>query len=147
LRGAEDPVPVSGDLCGRRGSWLDREVESGGVYVYRLEVTGDYGLTELYGPTEPVVMPGTARGLTLYEPYPSPAADVVALEYEIPAELELVTLTIYELSGRRLSTQTLESNPGRHTLLLDVGDYPRGVYLARLAGEEASRTLRFVINR
>ncbi len=79
LRGAEDPVPVSGDLSRWRTNWLDRRVTPGEACVYWLEVTGDYGLTELYGPTEPVVMPGTARGLTLYDPYPSPAADVVAL--------------------------------------------------------------------
>jgi len=79
LRGAEDPVPVSGDLSRWRTNWLDRRVTPEEACVYWLEVTGDYGLTELYGPTEPVVMPGTARGLTLYDPYPSPAADVVAL--------------------------------------------------------------------
>jgi len=145
LRGAEDPVPVSGDLCVHRGSWLDREVESGGVYVYRLEVTGDYGLTELYGPTEPVVMPGTARGLTLYDPYPSPARNEVALEFELP-DSRSVRLVVYDMAGRQVAVPaTGDFAAGRHSVAWNTAAAAVGVYLVRLECGEAVLSRRFII--
>jgi len=147
LRGRENPIAVSGALDGRTTRWLDRGVTPGEAYSYWLEITGDAGAVERYGPTEAVVAPPQTQRLTLHEPYPSPAADALTLSYTLPEGCASATLTIYDLTGRRITTETLEATPGRHTLLLDVEQYQPGVYLARLAGEGSGATRRFVISR
>ena len=84
---------------------------------------------------------------TLDAPLPSPADNSLTLSYTLPEDCSSASLTIYDLSGRRIDTQTLQPASGRHSLVLDVGEYPQGVYIARLAGEGASETRRFVISR
>ncbi len=80
-------------------------------------------------------------------PFPSPARDTLTLCYTLPAGCSSATLTVYDLSGRRISTQPLEAVPGRHSLLLDIGGYPQGIYLARLEGAGAAAARRFVVSR
>jgi hypothetical protein len=147
LRGAENPVAVSGSLPDGTTRWLDLEVEPGESYVYWLEATDSDGHTERFGPTEAVVVPELERVLTLDEPFPSPATDSLTLSYSLPAGCSTANLTIFDLSGRRIFTQLLDAVPGRHSLMLDVAEYPQGVYLARIAGESASASRRFVISR
>ncbi|MBD3371701.1 MAG: T9SS type A sorting domain-containing protein [Candidatus Coatesbacteria bacterium] len=65
----------------------------------------------------------------------------------MPEDCALASLTIYDISGRRIAMESLESTPGRHSLVLDVEDYPQGVYIARIAGEGTGTTRRFVITR
>ncbi|MBD3399003.1 MAG: T9SS type A sorting domain-containing protein, partial [Candidatus Coatesbacteria bacterium] len=146
LRGENEPVAVSGSLPGETRRWLDRGVEPGGSYVYWLETTDSEGRTERFGPTEAVVVPEIERTLTLEAPWPSPATDSLTLTYFLP-EAQSATLRVYDLSGRRISTEALEPTPGRHSLLLDVAGYPQGVYIARIAGDNASASRRFVISR
>lgn len=147
LRGQEYPVDVSGALDGTVNRWLDRDIEPGESYVYWLEATDTTGRINRFGPTEDVVAPETAERLSLAVPFPSPARDTLTLCYTLPAGCSSATLTVYDLSGRRISTQPLEAVPGRHSLLLDIGGYPQGIYLARLEGAGAAAARRFVVSR
>jgi hypothetical protein len=147
LRGESDPVAVSGSLPGGTTRWLDRGVTPGESYVYWLEATDADGHTKRYGPTEAVVVPEVVERLSLAVPYPSPATDSLTLSYSLPAGCSTANLTIFDLSGRRIFTQLLDAVPGRHSLMLDVAEYPQGVYLAQIAGEGASASRRFVISR
>jgi len=146
LRGGSDPVAVSGSLPGETRRWLDRGVEPGESYVYWLEATDNEGQVIRCGPTEAVVVPEAAQRLSLAVPYPSPARDTLTLTYFLP-EAQSATLSVYDISGRRIFTQLLDAVPGRHPLVLDVAGYPQGIYIARIAGEGASATRRFVISR
>jgi hypothetical protein len=146
LRGAENPVAVSDSLPGETRRWLDRGVTPGESYVYWLEVTEDDGSLRRCGPTEAVVVPEEAQRLALLAPYPSPARDTLTLTYFLP-EAQSATLSVYDISGRRIFTQLLDAVPGRHPLVLDVAGYPQGVYIARITGEGASASRRFVISR
>jgi hypothetical protein len=147
LRGEEKPIAVSGSLPGETHRWLDRGVTPGESYVYWLEATDADGHTKRYGPTEAVVVPEVVERLSLAVPYPSPATDSLTLSYSLPAGCSTANLTIFDLSGRRIFTQLLDAVPGRHSLMLDVAEYPQGVYLAQIAGEGASASRRFVISR
>jgi hypothetical protein len=147
LRGAENPVAVSDSLPGTTRRWLDRGVTFGESYVYWLEVTEDDGSLRRCGPTEAVVVPEEAQRLALLAPYPSPARDTLTLSYSLPEGCSTANLTIFDLSGRRIVTQLLDAVPGRHSLVLDVAGYQQGVYIARIAGDNASATRRFVISR
>ncbi|MBD3371700.1 MAG: T9SS type A sorting domain-containing protein [Candidatus Coatesbacteria bacterium] len=147
LRGADDPAAVSGSLPGGTTRWLDRGVEPGGSYVYWLETTEENGSVRRFGPSGSVVLPETTQRLILDIPYPSPASEALTLSYTLPEGCASALLTIYDISGRRIFTQTLEPTPGRHPLVLDVAGYPQGIYIARIAGDNASASRRFVISR
>jgi hypothetical protein len=146
LRGEENPVAVSDSLPGETRRWLDRGVTPVESYVYWLEATDADGHTKRYGPTEAVVVPEAAQRLALDEPYPSPATDSLTLTYFLP-EAQSATLSVYDISGRRIFTQLLDAVTGRHPLVLDVAGYQQGVYIARITGDNASATRRFVISR
>jgi len=139
----ELPLPADGGPY----ELLDTDLEPGQTWEYTLKAVRGDGITHPYGPIEVTIPDPRGRALFLDHPYPNPANSAVTLEYELPSGLDTVELTIYDLSGRRISTEPLEPTPGRHALVLDVGEYPQGVYIARIAGDNASATRRFVISR
>jgi hypothetical protein len=139
----EQPLPADGGPY----ALIDTDLEPGRTYEYTLRALRGDGITHPYGPIEVTIPDPQGRALFLDHPYPNPANSAVTLEYELPSGLEAVELTIYDLSGRSISTQALEPTSGRHSLMLDVAEYPQGVYLARIAGDKASATRRFVISR
>jgi hypothetical protein len=147
LRGEENPVAVSGSLDGSTVRWLDRDVEPGGSYVYWLEATDADGHTKRYGPTEAVVVPEQAQRLVLDEPWPNPADNSVSVAFSLP-EAQRVSLSVYDLAGRRVATLSEGELPaGRHAVSWDCAGEASGVYLLRLetAGEALSR--RVVVGR
>ncbi len=147
LRGEENPVAVSGSLPGATRRWLDREVEPGGSYVYWLETTDSDGRTERYGPTESVVVPGGTQRLALDEPYPNPANSSVNFAFTLP-EAQSVSLSIYDLAGRRVAVLTEGELPaGRHAVAWDCAREASGVYLLRLETRDESLSRRVVISR
>jgi hypothetical protein len=129
-----------------RRYWLDDAVRGGCAYEYRLSGISEDGRRMELGSCE-LEVPVRREQLQLAEPWPNPAVDSLNLAYTLPEGCASATLTIYDLSGRRIFTQLLDAVPGRHPLVLDVAGYPQGVYIARLAGEDASETRRFVISR
>ncbi len=128
-------------------AYLDRNVDPGVTYSYTLRATKPDGEARTFGPVEAAWRDDSQTKLTLDAPYPSPAADSVSLDYTLPEGCATATLTIYDLAGRRLTTQQLDPTPGRHSLTLDVEDYPPGTYLARLDADATTTTRRFVISR
>jgi hypothetical protein len=139
----EQPLPADGGPY----ELLDTDLEPGRTYEYTLRALRGDGITHPYGPIEITIPDPQGRALFLDHPYPNPANSAVTLEYELPSGLEAVELTIYDLSGRSITTQTLDPTSGRNSLTLPTETYPPGVYLARIAGDKASATRRFVISR
>ncbi len=147
LRGVDDPVAVSGSLPGETVRWLDRYVEPGEDYVYWLESTDSDGRTERYGPTEAVVVPERTQRLVLDEPYPNPANSSVNFAFTLP-EAQSVSLSVYDLSGRRVAVLTEGELPaGRHAVAWDCSEEASGVYLLRLETRDESLSRRVVIGR
>ena len=147
LRGVDEPVAVSGTLPGETVRWLDREVEPGGSYVYWLETTDSTGHTKIFGPTEAVVVPGETQRLALDEPWPNPASGSVSIAFTLP-EAQSVSLSVYDLAGRRVAVLTEGELPaGRHAVAWDCAGEAAGVYLLRLETRNESLSRRVVIGR
>jgi hypothetical protein len=144
--GEGEPAVVSGRLDGAAVHWLDRDVSRGAEYRYWLEVTEEDGTTRRFGPTEPVTFPGSAGKITLAV-YPSPASGSFTVDYTLPVDGE-VTISLYDLSGRRVTT-LLDENVtfGRHEFTYDTSALPPGVYLAHLSTDAGVLTRRVVITR
>ncbi len=148
LRSVDDnePEDASGALSGSAERWLDTKVEVGVEYVYWLKVTDNDGLVSRFGPTEPVTFPGSTRELAL-SVYPSPATDSMTIDYTLPEDGP-VTILLYDLSGRRVSTLLDENvTAGRHELSYDASTLPPGVYLTHLETDTGTLTRRVVITR
>ena len=154
--GESEPEAIHDNpLPGSATSYLDRKDKgfqpvvqplAGIAYRYWLEVVEEDGTVSRFGPTEPVSFPGTAKEPAL-SVYPSPAADSLTIEYTLPEEGS-VTITLYDLSGRRITTLLDENvTAGRHELTYDASLLPPGVYLARLSTDTATLTRRLVITR
>ncbi|MBD3373074.1 MAG: T9SS type A sorting domain-containing protein, partial [Candidatus Coatesbacteria bacterium] len=139
----ELPLPADGGPY----ELLDTALEPGQTWEYTLKAIRGDGITHPYGPIE-VFSPGNEGASPfLAVPYPNPAVNSITLEYELPSSTTTAGITVYDLSGRRISTEALDPTPGRHSLTLSTDSYPPGVYLARLDTNTASATRRFVISR
>jgi hypothetical protein len=147
LRGEENPVAVSGSLDGSTVRWLDRDVEPGGSYVYWLEVTDSDGYVKRFEPTEAVVVPEETQRLALEEPWPNPADNSVSVAFNLP-EAQRVSLSVYDLAGRRVTTLSEGELPaGRHAVSWDCAGEASGVYLLRLETEGEALSRRVVVGR
>jgi hypothetical protein len=128
-------------------AWLDRDAAPGRSHRYTVRLETPDGRLLTLGPVEARMADGPSGGLALDAPYPSPVSNSLTLSYVLPEAGPAATLTIYDLSGRSLTTQPLDPTPGRHSLIIDVAGYPSGVYIARIADDGASISRRFVISR
>ncbi|MCK4593380.1 VCBS repeat-containing protein [bacterium] len=155
LRSVDGSEPVAihdNPLPGSATSYLDRKDNgfgplAGVEYCYWLEVTDADGMTSRFGPTEPVQIEPKRLVLSLDDPYPSPAQDVVTLGYTLPNACS-VELCVYDLAGRRVATLvTGAQSAGRHEVSWDCADQVPGVYLLRLSAPSGVMAGRLVVAR
>jgi subtilisin family serine protease len=130
---------------GTVGAWLDRPEE--GDYNYYVEGVKPDGTTVSYGPAEVSYHPVGDLALKLDEPYPNPASGRVNFTLTLP-ETQPVTLVVFDLAGRRVSTlHTGELTAGRHTIAWDAEGASAGVYIVRMETGQGAITQRFIIAR
>ncbi len=107
------------------------------------------GYGEKKGSTPPS---GKPMAFGLYQNYPNPARNGTVITYALPAASE-VTLTVYDLSGRRIATIVNAAREAgvykeEYTLTDDAGrPLPAGVYLYRLAAGADVATKKMVVAR
>jgi len=95
---------------------------------------------------------GDPAGLVLLHNCPNPFTPQTRFIYELPAGGDVV-LTIFDQSGRRVKTWTMDAQPaGRHSIAWDGtdaggGSVGSGVYFYRLTGPGCSATGRCSIVR
>jgi hypothetical protein len=74
-----------------------------------------------FGPVEAAWPGPDAARLTLYTPYPCPAADQVTFSYYLPEGTKNAELSLYDLSGRLVeSSVSVPTTPGRHENAYDT---------------------------
>jgi hypothetical protein len=77
--------------------------------------------------------------------YPNPFNPITQLEYEVPSS-GLVSLTIYDLTGRRVQTLIDQvMSTGQYRYSFDGSRLPSGVYFARLQGKGYSKTQKLML--
>jgi hypothetical protein len=108
--------------------YIDASVEPGVTYEYKLEAVVD-GRAETLGTTT-----GTAgaqpAAFALYQSRPNPARGEAVISFELPENTE-VTLSVYDLSGRKVATMADGLLPaGEHERA--VSGLAPGVYVYRL---------------
>jgi hypothetical protein len=149
LRSDDGAAPIAlldEPLPGSASRYLDTDVIPGVGYAYWLEVTEADGTVTRFGPTETVSVSRPDAEATL-SAYPNPADDAVTIRYGLPTDGR-VTLSVYDLSGRRVATLAEgERAAGRHEVVWDCADVRPGVYLCRLETTGGELTERLLVTR
>ena len=129
------------------GAYLDRDAAAGESSDYYLRITENDGGMQLYGPLSAVYELPSTRVFNLAAPYPCPSAGSLTIEFEL-AEDSQITLSVYDLSGRRVAALVDGSlSAGRHSVEWDAAAQTEGVYFLRLTTPAGSLTRRAVISR
>ena len=83
----------------------------------------------------------------LCQNYPNPFNAATTIRYTLSQKSE-ITLLVYNLLGQQVET-LLEGvqNPGEHSLTWDASHLPSGVYFARLATNNATKSGKMLLLR
>jgi len=80
----------------------------------------------------------------LYQNYPNPFNPVTTMKYQIP-EMSFITLIIYDVLGRKVTTLVNEKKPvGYYDIEFNAFSLPSGVYFYRLQVYAPGRASSFV---
>ncbi|UCE26383.1 MAG: T9SS type A sorting domain-containing protein, partial [Candidatus Coatesbacteria bacterium] len=124
-------------------TYLDTAVEEGTTYNYWLEAIDVSGSSETFGPVECTwngVLPTT---YALYQSRPNPATGAATIAFDLPEDVK-VTLTVYDISGRKVTTlvdETLQA--GGHDA--EVSGLAPGVYVYKLSAGSFSAARKMVV--
>jgi lysophospholipase L1-like esterase len=132
------PIPPAPN---RQYTFIDREVEAGKTYYYRLEDVSVSGKSIMHEPVAVVV--GIPKTFQVYQNFPNPFNPTTTIRFELP-KAERVRVEVFNVLGQRVRI-LLDDNvePGFHELRWDgkdeLGrDVPSGVYYLRVhAGDMA----------
>ena len=126
---------------GESYGFLDKNIESGKAYRYRLIRIDSNGNKTTYGPVSVLVLPREEKITAIY---PSPFRTNISIEYHLPGKTR-ITAEIYGVDGRFFKTvESGTKDAGSHSILWDGNEIPQGIYLFRLTTENAVFTEKIV---
>jgi len=124
-------------------AYLDASVKEGITYSYWLEAVEISGAAETFGPVECTWNGALPTTYALYQSRPNPATGSTIIAFDLPEDAK-VTLTVYDISGRKVTTVVNET--------LTIGTHERtvaglapGVYVYRLNAGSFSAAKKMVI--
>ncbi len=147
-------VKLNEALIGGRSpySWRDEGIASGRSYKYLLEAVDLSGRKEQFGPVKVETPSGIKATFALAQSYPNPARTTAHIGFSMATEGE-ATLTVYDLSGRRVATvasgpAAAGENEVAWNLCADNGArVAPGVYIYRLETPGNAAARRMVVAR
>lgn len=88
-----------------------------------------------------------AGGLSLSQSYPNPAGGPAVIRYQL-AKDEYVELKVFDMLGREVKTLASgRQSAGSHSVRLEPGTLPNGLYIYRLQAGEFSQTKKLLLMR
>ena len=129
--------------------YLDSSVQSGKTYVYKLVAHKD-AESNVAATTQAVAGLENPPSFTLDLPYPNPAKNSATISFSI-SQTELVSLQIYDLSGRlvkKLIEEQLEAGQHKIEWSLNGGEgenLTSGIYLVILSAPEGKLSTKLAV--
>jgi hypothetical protein len=127
--------------------WVDRDVDPGATYVYRITPSGT---TAVLGETKPVRVPIAAAALE--QNVPNPFNPTTSIVFYVPDGRPVdVALEVFDVRGRRVATILRQRlKPGRYRVEWDGRDdrgepVSSGVYFYRLRMPGFSQTRKMTL--
>jgi len=113
---------VGNDSHGGEYGFLDRQVQEGVTYWYRVECVSTDGTSDFYGPVSALGVQAVPREFGLSQNYPNPFNPETVFRYQLPESGE-VLITVYSLLGKQVR-------------VLVRGHQPAGYYEERWDGND-----------
>ncbi len=150
-----EPIRAAGVSTHRREyQWLDRRVEAGVTYYYKLQQLDIDGSSRFYGPVRVSVTSGSTApsAFRLYPAFPNPFNPATNLSYDLPTEAE-VKLEVFDVNGRRV--RVLDEGhkvAGAYSATWDGTDAagkaaPAGTYFCRLTAGSSQEVIKVMLLR
>jgi hypothetical protein len=109
--------------------------------TYRLQQVDLDGSTSY---SAPVTVQQDVERVTLRAPFPNPASGAATIQFAVP-ERQAVTLSLYDMLGRRVKTLVDGAREGRQQVQVDASDLSSGVYFLRLRAGGSVQTQRVTV--
>jgi hypothetical protein len=138
-------VKLNGALiCGRSPyCYVDDDVGAGERYRYWLEAVDAKGRGELAGPVEAVAV-AARKTLRLVGAEPNPAGYATTVTFELAAA-SAVTLELYDLSGRKILSESRECAAGPGAWELCTETLTPGIYVYRVSTPQAEAAAKLAV--
>ncbi|GAA4467090.1 hypothetical protein GCM10023093_22330 [Nemorincola caseinilytica] len=79
--------------------------------------------------------------------YPNPTNGTFTLVYNNTTMAKTVTVTVMDMTGRSIHTQTMQAANGYNVFNINTGDVPKGLYLTRISCGEKANVIKTMIER
>ncbi len=123
--------------------YLDAAVSEGVTYGYWLEAVDVGGAAEMFGPIDCTWNGALPTTYALYQSRPNPASGSAVIAFDLPEDAK-VTLTVYDISGRKVTTLVDETlTIGTHERT--ISELAPGVYVYRLDAGSFSAARKMVV--
>jgi hypothetical protein len=124
-------------------TYLDAAVEESVTYSYWLEAVDVGGASETFGPVECTWNGSLPTAYALYQSRPNPATGNATIAFDLPEDAK-VTLTVYDISGRKVTTLVDDTlTIGKHEA--EVSGLAPGVYVYRLTAGDYTAARKMVV--
>jgi hypothetical protein len=124
-------------------TYLDGRVSEDVTYDYWLEALDVTGAAETFGPVQCTWLGVIPTAYALYQSRPNPASGNATIAFDLPEDAK-VTLTVYDLTGRKLTALVDCALPvGEHEA--EVSGLAPGVYIYRLIAGDFNAVKKMVI--
>lgn len=115
-------------------NYLDKNVEPGTKYWYKIEEIASDGASEFWGPVEAAA--AKSFDFRLNQNYPNPFNNSTAISYYLPMK-QFVNLSIFDVSGQTITELVHENqNSGYHSIVWENNKLPSGIYFYVLESAE-----------
>ncbi len=137
-------IPASPD---RTYSFIDKDVQVGRTYYYRLESVSLDGMIETYDTVE--VTLAVPRTFALHQNYPNPFNPVTTVKFELPKPSH-VAITIYNILGQEVKTLVHDDfEAGFHTMQWDGTNnaglkVASGIYIYRMKAGSFVKSMKMM---
>jgi hypothetical protein len=123
--------------------YVDTTVERDVTYSYWLEAIDVSGSSETFGPAECTWNGALPTTYALYQSRPNPTEGTATIAFDLPEDAK-VTLTVYDISGRKVTTLVDETlAAGEHAA--EVSGLAPGVYVYKLDADGYSAARKMVV--
>lgn len=92
---------------------------------------------------EPVMAIDNVDGLTGVNIFPNPAQEELNVVYDLPGA-DVVNVVVMDVTGKVLSSTTVQSNAGTNVVVLDNTNLSAGSYLVNVVTSTSKKTMQFV---
>ena len=84
--------------------------------------------------------------LNILEMYPNPSRELVNITYYLPEQMDLVTVSVYDLQGRRVLVQKTSSALGRTKNTLQLNNLSSGSYILAVSAYKNEK-IKYISNK